>query len=69
MEANITNYAANAPTYFTDLANEYDTLTGTSTSVTAMSTTSTTSTDLNLSGYLPFVENESITGTSSTYTY
>ena len=69
MEANITNYAANAPTYFTDLANEYDTLTGTSASVTAMSTTSTTSTDLNLSGYLPFVENESITGTSSTYTY
>ena len=69
MENNISNYAANAPTYFTDLANEYDTLTGTSTSVTAMSTTSTTPTDLNLSGYLPFVENQSIMGTSSTLTY
>ena len=34
MEANLTYYATNAPTYFGDLANQYDTLTNTATSVT-----------------------------------
>lgn len=34
MENNIANYASNAPTYFSDLANQYDTLTNTATSVT-----------------------------------
>ena len=34
MENNISNYATNAPTYFSDLATQYDTLTNTATSVT-----------------------------------
>ena len=33
MEANLTYYATNAPTYFSNLATEYDTLTNTTTSV------------------------------------
>ena len=65
MENNIANYASNAPTYFSDLANQYDTLTNTSTSIKPITATSAT----DLTGYLPFISNKSIMGTAATYTY
>ena len=64
MENNISNYATNAPTYFSDLATQYDTLTSTSTSIEPMGATSAT----DLTGYLPFTSVTSSSATSSTPT-